>query len=94
MTLTAIVLIFRKPSGASTLPRTPDTVASVAVYLAGKEDGCLVDSLEGLSVAGKKERDRVVGDMGKVYSLGFVDDERREFRIDDDLRVRSLWEAS
>ena len=91
MFITTIVLIFRKSSGVGRLPRKLDSLASTAVYVAGNGDGCMLASLVGLSVVGREERDKVVRDIGAVYSLGFVDDAEQEVRIDDDLRVKSLW---
>ncbi|KAF4627437.1 hypothetical protein G7Y89_g10715 [Cudoniella acicularis] len=91
MIITTVVLIFRKPSGVGGLLRKPDNLASVAVYLAGEGDKCIFDSFAGLSVVRKEERDSIVKDIGVVYSPGFVDDAMEEVRINDDLRVRSLW---
>ena len=91
MCITTIVLIIRKPSGVGGLPRKLDSLASTAVYLAGKGDVCMLDSFAGLSVVRREERDNTVRNIEAVYSLGFVDDAGQEVRIDDDVRVKSLW---
>jgi hypothetical protein len=90
MTITTTVLIFGRTSGIGSLPRTPDTLASIAVYLAGEGDGSMLDSFAGLSVLSKEERDATVGKIGARYSIGFADDAREELRIDDSLRVQRI----
>jgi hypothetical protein len=90
MTVTTAVLIFRRSSGIGRLPRTPDTLASIAIYLAGEGDGSMLDSFAGLSVLGKEERDATIRKTGARYSIGFVDDARVELRIEDSLRVRRI----
>jgi hypothetical protein len=90
MTITTTVLIFGRSSGIGSLPRTPDTLASIAIYLAGEGDGSMLDSFAGLSVLSKEERDATVGKIGARYSIGFADDAREELRIDDSLRVQRI----
>ncbi|KAF8855234.1 hypothetical protein BDZ45DRAFT_746746 [Acephala macrosclerotiorum] len=92
MTLSLLALIFKKLDRVGSLPRKPDTLASVGVYLASTGDGGMVDNFQGLSLVGRQERDEAVRDLGCVYSLGFVEEDgREEVRIEDDARVRRLW---
>ena len=78
------------------LPRSPATVASVGVYLAGRESewvgdghGGLMDGLEGASLMERKDRDDFVREKGMLYAMGVVDGDG--LRIDDDRRIQRLW---
>lgn len=78
------------------LPRSPGTVASVGVYLAGRESewvgdghGGLMDGLEGVSVMRREDRDEWVREKGVLYAMGVVDGDG--LRIDDDRRINRLW---
>lgn len=81
------VIIFSRTGTVRNLPRKPDNLASVAVYLAGKKDGNMMRSFAGLSIVGTEERDNIIEDIGASYSLGFVDETMEELRIDEDLGV-------
>lgn len=78
------------------MPRSPATVASVGVYLAGRESewvgdghGGFMDGLEGASLMERKERDDFVREKGVLYAMGVVDGDG--LRIDDDRRIQRLW---
>ncbi|CZR58679.1 uncharacterized protein PAC_08571 [Phialocephala subalpina] len=88
MCLALVVLVFKGLDRVGSLPRKPDTLASVGVYLASRGGGGMLDSFQGLSLMSRRERDEVVRDLGAGYTLGFVDE---ELRIDDDMRVKKLW---
>ncbi|PVH84231.1 hypothetical protein DL98DRAFT_584803 [Cadophora sp. DSE1049] len=91
-----ILFLIGRPMRGRPLPRSPATVASVGVYLAGRESewvgdghGGLMDGLEGASLMERRERDEFVREKGVLYAMGVVDGDG--LRIDDDRRIQRLW---
>lgn len=91
-----ILFLIGRPMRGRLLPRSPATVASVGVYLAGRESewvgdghGGLMDGLEGASLMERRERDEFVREKGVLYAMGVVDGDG--LRIDDDRRIQRLW---
>ena len=75
------------------LPRNPNTVASVLVYIAAqggfREREGLLDSVKGMERMGTEERNEVIEGWGRTYALGL--DRRGELRVDEDGRIERLW---
>ncbi|KAH6723420.1 hypothetical protein BKA61DRAFT_648571 [Leptodontidium sp. MPI-SDFR-AT-0119] len=91
-----ILFLIGRPMRVRPLPRSPATVASVGVYLAGRESewvgeghGGLMDGLDGASLLERTERDDFVREKGVLYAMGVVDGDG--LRIDDDRRINRLW---
>ncbi|KAL5329724.1 hypothetical protein ACEPPN_003239 [Leptodophora sp. 'Broadleaf-Isolate-01'] len=91
-----ILFLIGRPMRGRPLPRSPATVASVGVYLAGRESewvgeghGGLMDGLDGASLLERTERDDFVREKGVLYAMGVVDGDG--LRIDDDRRINRLW---
>ncbi|KAK0103384.1 hypothetical protein ONS95_005410 [Cadophora gregata] len=91
-----ILFLIGRPMRGRPLPRSPATVASVGVYLAGKESewvgdghGGLMDGLEGASLMKRWERDEFIREKGVLYAMGVVHGDG--LRIDDDRRIQRLW---
>ncbi|KAH8593644.1 hypothetical protein B0O99DRAFT_596145 [Bisporella sp. PMI_857] len=80
MILCILVLVFRR--GVGKLPRDPDTVAGVGMYLAG---GGFMEGFERLSELGTKERNEVIREREGRYTLGVLEGGR--LGIDEDWRV-------
>ena len=94
MLLSTLVLIFRPRHHVKQLPRSPNTVASMLVYLAavggqGKEREGLLDSVKGMERMGTEERNEVVQSWGRSYSLGL--DRGGSLRVDEVERIERLW---
>jgi hypothetical protein len=90
MTLSILLLMFTRRS-VRPLPRKPDTLASVGLYVASQGVGeqSMLDSFRGLSWLSRTERDGAVSGLGRLYSMGVVEGDG--LRIDDDRRIVSLW---
>lgn len=78
------------------MPRSIRTVASLGVYLAGRDGqelgdrrGGFMDDLGGLSMMSRKERDEFVVEKGELYAMGLV--ECDGLRIDEDKRIQRNW---
>jgi len=92
MLVCIVILILRPRRHVRPLPRAPNTVASLGLYVASVgnfEERGFLDGMGGLAVVTRKDRDDAVKGMGSLYSLGLVDG--NDLRIDDDRRVRRLW---
>lgn len=86
------LLIFRPRKHVKPLPRKPNTLASVLLYVTkGEGDGeeGMLDQFEGLSVLETSERNEVIKEWRGLYTLGVVGG--NEVRVDDDRRIRRLW---
>jgi hypothetical protein len=93
MLISIIVLILRPRKGVKRLPRNPNTVASVLVYIAAhgglREREGLLDSVKGMERMETDERNDIIASWGRTYSLGL--DKRAELRVDEDGRIENLW---
>jgi hypothetical protein len=93
MLISIIFLFFSPRKGLKRLPRNPNTVASVLVYLAAQggfsEREGLLDSVKGMEKMETEERNEVIAGWGRTYSLGL--DKRDELRVDEDGRIERLW---
>lgn len=86
------LLICRPRKHVKPLPRKPNTLASVLLYVTkGEGDGeeGMLDQFEGLSVLKTRERNEVIKEWRGLYTLGVVGG--NEVRVDDDRRIRRLW---
>src|ERR1700760_4711441 len=77
MLISLLLLLFQPRYSTRPLPRKPDTLASILVYLASKEDygakgRSMIDSMAGLSVLSTRERDETVMGMERLYKMGLV----------------------
>jgi hypothetical protein len=94
MVLVLLWLIFRPRKLLRCLPRSPNTLAAVLIYLASREDKdereteSMLGSMRGLSVVNTDERDEFLKRKGCLYGLGLVAGDG--LRIDDDRRVERL----
>ena len=93
MLISMFVLILKPTKGVKRLPRNPDTVASVLVYLAGqsgvsKREGLLA-SMKGLENVNTEERNETISGWGRTYSLGL--DKSGELKVDEDGQIERLW---
>ncbi|KAL2070841.1 hypothetical protein VTL71DRAFT_13867 [Oculimacula yallundae] len=91
-----ILFLIGRPMRGIPLPRSPGTVASVGVYLAGRESewvdeghGGLMDGLDGVSLMEREERDDLLRNKGVLYTMGVVEEDG--LRIDEDRRINYLW---
>ena len=94
MLISILVLIFRPRKGVKRLPRNPNMIASILVYIAAhggfEEREGLLDSVKGMERMETDERNEVVADWGRTYSLGL--DKRNDLRVDEDQRIGRLWQ--
>lgn len=93
--LVILWLIFQPKRSLRHLPRTPNTLAGVLIYLASRETKdeeeaeSMLGSMRGLSVVSTDERDEFLKSKGCLYGLGLIKDDG--LRIDDERRVNRLW---
>lgn len=94
MLLCILALIFYPKQGVKSLPRNPNTIASVLVYLAaaggkGREREGLLGSVKGMERMVTVERNEAVSGWGRSYALG--EDKKGGLRVDEVERIERLW---
>jgi len=70
LVLTASLFRLRKSKYQPHMPIKPDTIIGCMYYLV---ESTMLKDFEGLGGLGRKERDRLVSDMGKLYTFGGVE---------------------